>query len=157
MCATTDDGTVRLPQPLHVAYRHHVPGSPKSRGEQFAALIRDARTVAGITQDALADQAGVNRSTIIRWEGGDASRPDPDQVRRVCRALGVDPRRAAVALGYLSPEDIDPVGTARTNPHLEEVLAILEDPAVPQSEKENWIDYLRFLQVRARERGRRTG
>lgn len=156
MYATGDDGTVRLPQTLHVAYRQHVPSSPNPRGEQFAALIREARSTAGISQDALADRAGVNRSTVIRWEGGDASRPDPDQVRRVCRVLGIDPRRAAVALGYLAPEEVDPVGAARMDPHLEEVLTILQDPAVPASEKDNWIDYLKFLQARARQQGRRA-
>lgn len=137
-----------------ITYRHRVPASDNPRGEAFASLIREARRQRGWTQDKLVEVSGVSRSTILRWEAGDASRPDPDQVRAACRALGVDPRRAAVALGYLSPEEADPPGEPRKlTPEEEEVVSILQDPGVPSAKKAEWVDYLRFLRDQ-RGRGR---
>jgi transcriptional regulator with XRE-family HTH domain len=79
-----------------------------SRGQAFAALIANARRDRGWTQDDLIFRAGVSRSTLARWEAGAAERPDPDAVRSVCVALDIDPKRALIALGYLTADDLAP-------------------------------------------------
>lgn len=66
----------------------------------FADLIIEARKRKGWDQEKLADEAGLNRSTIVRWERGLASSPNPAQVRAVCAALDIDPKVAAQKLGY---------------------------------------------------------
>jgi transcriptional regulator with XRE-family HTH domain len=73
-------------------------------GAAFAKLISDARRDRGWSQDALAGLAGVNRSTVLRWEAGDASRPDPVALTSVCHTLEVSQMRALHALGYLDAE-----------------------------------------------------
>ena len=100
-----------------------------------------------MTQEELVERTGVSRSTVNRWERGDAERPDPDQVRVVCKALKVDPVEATIALGYLSREDV--AGRRVLDPGIEEVVALLEDPALSTEEKRRWIDYLKYLGQRA--------
>lgn len=143
---------------LTSTYGHRVPANDNPRGEAFANLIRKGRRAKGWTQDRLVEESGVSRSTVLRWEGGDASRPDPDQVRAVCLALGIDPRRAAVALGYLTADEVaamDSQGRPLTVEE-EEILAILRDPQVPSVKKAPLVDYLRFLRDQERN-PRKTG
>lgn len=124
-------------------------GAP-DRGRKFADLIRDARAVRGWTQDQLVAESGVPKSTLVRWEGGRAERPDPDQVRALSRALGIDPRRAAVALGYLTQEELDRSDSgALLDPQMLKVIRILEDPSVPAAAKREWVDYLVYLKDRS--------
>ncbi|MEU7980547.1 helix-turn-helix transcriptional regulator [Micromonospora sp. NPDC049081] len=120
------------------------------RGKAFAALIRDARTRLGWTQDQLVERSPVSRSTLLRWESGDASRPEPEQVRAVCLVLGIDPREAAVALGYITAEELHPSTELRERlpEDLEEVVEILRDPRVPSVAKEALLGYLRELRTR---------
>lgn len=148
MYDTGDVPYTRQPITRRGDYRPPVPGPPtNNRGEVFAALIREGRRRLGLTQDALVERSGVSRSTILRWESGDASRPDSEQVRAVCQALGIDPRRAAVALGYLEPEDLNPPNEPREPlaPDLEEVVEMLQDPRIPTEQKTAWVRYLRYL------------
>lgn len=152
MAKARDVARVPLPRKAAGAYGIGVPSIPNPRGEQFARLIRDARKQAGMSQDDLAEQAGVNRSTVIRWESGDASRPDPDQVRAVCIILGIDPQQAAIALGYLRPEDLPApdTGGRKLDPRILEVIEALEDPNVSETEKQEWVKYLMYLRQQAR-------
>jgi transcriptional regulator with XRE-family HTH domain len=136
-------------------YLDAVPNDAGERGTAFANLIREARRRLGLTQEQVIDGSGVSKTTLIRWEGGKAERPDPDQVRELCRFLGVDPAEAAIALGYLKREDLAPVevqGRA-LDPAILEVIDTLEDPNVSEAAKVEWLKYLRFL----REQSRRTG
>src|SRR3954452_22107034 len=52
--------------------------------------LRDVRQRKALTQQQLADRAGVNRVTIARIEGG-KDEPFPTTVRKVADALGVEP------------------------------------------------------------------
>ena len=52
-----------------------------------AALIRDARRVAGLTQDELAKRAGTSQPAIARYERGAAS-PSVATLDRILRAAG---------------------------------------------------------------------
>ncbi|MFY1634266.1 helix-turn-helix domain-containing protein [Solwaraspora sp. WMMB335] len=118
---------------------------PNKPGDRFAQLIRSARKKAGLTQDDLANHTGISRSSIIRWEHSHSNRPDPQGVRVVCSFLGIDPREAAIALGYLSRNEAYSSAPKILDPLAEEVIEILADPNIPDTEKEHWIDYLRFL------------
>jgi transcriptional regulator with XRE-family HTH domain len=139
-------------------YRERMNTNANDRGRDFANLIRDARNALGLTQEDVIIASGVSKSTIIRWEGGRAERPDPDQVRALCRVLRIDPKRAAVALGYLHPDDLgDPVVPGRKlDPSILEVIEILEDPRVPSDEKLGWVRYLRYIKSQARTNGDRN-
>lgn len=140
-------------------YRDDVPNDVPERGRNFANLIREARRNKGMTQQQVIDGTGMSKTTIIRWESGNAERPDPDQVRTVCAFLDIDPRRAAVALGYLSPDELgSPDVAGRTlDPAILEVIEALEDPNVSSAEKQQWIDYLRFLRQRSQPGGQNAG
>ena len=52
--------------------------------------LKDVRQRKALTQQQLADRAGVNRVTIARIEGG-KDEPFPTTVRKVADALGVEP------------------------------------------------------------------
>ena len=122
--------------------------------QTFANLIRTAREAKGWSQEQLEQATGtggahVSVSTISRWERGQAGRPEPEHVRKVCKALGIDPRRAAVALGYLTEDEIGP--PLPLDPKVKAVLDMIEDPALPAAEREQWIGYLKYLYDRARQ------
>lgn len=137
-----------------------MPPSPDQRGHDFAQLLRAARKNKGWTQEDVIDESGVSRSTYLRWEAGKVERPDPEQVRAVCRTLGIDPREAAVALGYITREEIglDPEPPRMFDATVEEVIQILQDPKVSDAEKFEWVQYLKFRTGRAMDpRRRRTG
>lgn len=131
-------------------YRQPVPTNP--RGDAFGALIRTARSRRGITQEALEAETGVSRSTIARWERGDANTPDPDHVRAICAALEVDPREAAVALGYLTPADVTPTPGQPLDPTLADIIAKLRDPSVSEADKQAAASYITYLHAQARNR-----
>ncbi|MDM4721117.1 helix-turn-helix domain-containing protein [Micromonospora sp. WMMA1363] len=134
--------------------------SPDQRGRDFAQLIRGGRAAKGWTQEDVIEEAGLSRSTYLRWEAGRVERPDPEQVRAVCRVLGIDPREAAVALGYLTREEmgLGPEPPRILDATVEEVIEILQDPNVTEIEKREWVQYLRFRTGRPVEsRRRRVG
>jgi transcriptional regulator with XRE-family HTH domain len=54
-----------------------------------AALLREARLRAGLTQEALAERTGKQRPQIARWEGG-AVAPSLDTLVDLIRACGFD-------------------------------------------------------------------
>jgi transcriptional regulator with XRE-family HTH domain len=83
-------------------------------GAAFAKLIVDARHAHGWSQDVLATRAGLNRTTILRWEAGVAARPDPYALNAACRILGISPLDALHALGYLDAAMFDSVTAATT-------------------------------------------
>ena len=112
-------------------------------GPDFADLIANARKNKGWSQDRLHEESGVDRSTISRWERRLTDKPEPEHVRAVCKALDIDPRQAAVSLGYLTLDEIQPL--APLPPKIKEVLDILEDPRVGATTKQEWIDYLIYL------------
>ena len=60
----------------------------------FGALLREQRRAAGLTQEALAERAGLGPRTVQALEGG-AARPHRDTVTRLARALALSPAAAA--------------------------------------------------------------
>lgn len=124
--------------------------------QSFADLIRTAREARGWSQEQLElatnDGHGghVSVSTISRWERGQAGRPEPTHVRMVCKALGIDPRRAAISLGYLTHEEVYGPQEDGIPEELRKILDILQDPAVPEAQKEEWKRYLLYLDSTSR-------
>jgi transcriptional regulator with XRE-family HTH domain len=55
--------------------------------EWFADRLRELREQAGMTQEQLAQRAGVKREAIARWERG-AREPGWSNVLALCQALG---------------------------------------------------------------------
>lgn len=131
--------------------QHELPGSTypcvmpdASSAIAFGTLIGDARRAKGWSQDDLEAASGVSRSTISRWERGVSDSPEPPHVRAVCAALGIDPRRAAIALGFLTEDEVS--GTAaRLDPEVEGAMRMLESDSISPAERQGWIDYLKFL------------
>jgi transcriptional regulator with XRE-family HTH domain len=116
----------------------------------FPDLIRDARLSHNMSQEDLERASGVHRNTLSRWESGNVGRPDAHNVRAVCRALGIDPRMAAVSLGFLLIEEVELSLNPNAIPaEVEEALTILGDPRLPRDDRDKWIAYLKFLYQRA--------
>jgi transcriptional regulator with XRE-family HTH domain len=141
---------------LAIIYRCVMDDAASGRG--FGRLIREARKRKDWSQETLVEESGVSRSTISRWERDLADKPEPEQVRAVCIALGIDPRRAAVALGYLTDDELGEPPAREFPADVEEVIAMLTDPDVSEDDKATLVSYLRFLRSQRRGEGaaRRT-
>src|SRR5687768_5243498 len=63
--------------------------SPKG-GESFAALLRGFRVAAALSQEALAERAGLSTRAISNMERGISQRPYLETVRLLADALGID-------------------------------------------------------------------
>ncbi len=68
-------------------------------------------------------------------------------MQAVCRVLGVSTVAAGVALGYLSPADVEylPPPPRPQDPTVAEALSILEDLDMPDATKQAALHYLRYL------------
>ncbi|WP_425391634.1 helix-turn-helix domain-containing protein [Ekhidna sp.] len=60
------------------------------KNDQIASKIRALRTKKGWSQEALADQSGINHRTVQRIENGE-SKPTGDTIKRLASALNVAP------------------------------------------------------------------
>jgi transcriptional regulator with XRE-family HTH domain len=63
--------------------------------ENFAAMLRRHRAAAGLSQEELAERAGVSRRGISDLERGVHQAPYPATVRRLAEALGLTPEQRA--------------------------------------------------------------
>ncbi len=87
-------------------------------------VIREARLLAGLSQEGLAERMGVPRQSVARWERG-AVEPGFDTVRRLLRSCGFD-----VSLVRYEPDESAEVrlsGRLELTPQ-ERLLAMLGDP-----------------------------
>jgi transcriptional regulator with XRE-family HTH domain len=75
----------------------------------LAAYVAQRRRVLGLTQQALADRAGVTRDVVAQIESGKSKLPVPDNRRRLAEALGVRHVDLLVAAGELTPDEIAPL------------------------------------------------
>ena len=87
-------------------------------------IIREARKVAGLSQQELAERAGVPRQSIARWEQGNVE-PGFDTVRKLLRGCGYD-----LSLIRYEPDETvdDRLSGKRDLTPQERVLALLGNP-----------------------------
>ena len=70
-------------------------GSGGAAPEPFGALLRRRRLAAGLTQEGLAERAGLSARGVSDLERGARRAPQRETVRRLARALGLRPAGAA--------------------------------------------------------------
>jgi len=78
-------------------YRRPVSDISGTAGSTWATLLKTTRKSKGYTQDQLADEAGVHRTTVIRQERGEGD-PDRGIVRKLAGILGIPLDVALAAL-----------------------------------------------------------
>lgn len=85
------------------------------RQEPFGALLRRHRETVGLSQEDLAERAGISVNAVGALERGERRRPYPDTVRRLADALDLgDEARAALAAA--ARPDRSPAGPPRDPP-----------------------------------------
>jgi len=95
-----------------------MPGTRAARGENTARRrLAERRKTLGLTQEALANLIGVERTTVARWERGEAE-PLPWLRPKLASALRVSADRLEELLAPGAPAGADPGdrGTARKDP-----------------------------------------
>ena len=85
---------------------------------QFSVLLRELRQRTSLTQEDLADRAGLSVRTIRRLETSERANPQLETVRLLADALSLDPEERATMLAVADGQAPDPPGT--------------EQPAVPE-------------------------
>ena len=90
------------PQCTHVGFAILLPMATGTRAASLAevspaALIREARTRAGLSQAALAERAGTTQSAVSRWEGGHEE-PRLRRLGEILEACGVLPTLTVTGL-----------------------------------------------------------
>jgi transcriptional regulator with XRE-family HTH domain len=103
-------------------------------GTRLATLIKEARKRRGWTQEALVEESGVSRQTIMRYESGDAVYPRLPDLKAVCQVLGIDPRDALVALDFATRKELSlPPPPPPLDPVLARAQSLLSDPNIPDA------------------------
>ncbi|HWV22730.1 MAG TPA: helix-turn-helix domain-containing protein [Thermomicrobiales bacterium] len=70
-----------------------------AEAQEFRTLLRQQRAIAGLSQEALAERAGLSTRAISDLERGIKTRPHPATMRAIADALDLDPGiRAALAM-----------------------------------------------------------
>lgn len=106
--------------------------NPAVESGTWATLVKTHRRARNMSQQALADAAGCDRSTVWRWENTDQKPDSAAQALRVAEVLGIDRDTAMRATGF-APDDERPAEPelwtyARSlglDPHSVEVQTIL--------------------------------
>ena len=93
--------------------------------------LKDVRQRKALTQQQLADRAGVNRVTIARIEGG-KDEPFPTTVRKVADALGVEPEELLepAAEPAANGPAATPVNGTATDLPLDERITVVDEENV---------------------------
>lgn len=127
--------------------QHYRAGMPveESAVRRLAQAIKGARDKLDWTQDKLAEVAGVSRPTVQRYENAKSKYPEPEPVRRIFKALGLNPKEIPVILGLVTREEmgLPPEPVRKLSATVEEIVALLEDPDVSEAEKLAWVEVLR--------------
>jgi transcriptional regulator with XRE-family HTH domain len=82
--------------------------------ETLGSYLKRERERRGRTQQATADDAGIDRPHLSMIESGKIAWPNADIRRRIARALDLSPLDLLIAAGELSAEDV--AGMARREP-----------------------------------------
>ncbi len=80
----------------------------RKRHNTFGEQLRRLREAAGLTQEELAERAGLTPKGVGALERGDRKRPYPNTVRALADALGLEDEERACFIGSVSRRDSDP-------------------------------------------------
>jgi transcriptional regulator with XRE-family HTH domain len=145
---------------VQVRPRLRVPPRPPAippRRATLGELLSTYRQHARRTRDSIADEAGVDRSYVIRLEGGQRGHPSVVFVDALARALGVSPPEhdhLRIAAGY-APRAVLKLG--HWDPILEEATQLLDDASLPLAERHAYCrELLRVCALYRRIARRRT-
>jgi transcriptional regulator with XRE-family HTH domain len=83
----------------------------------FGALLRQHRLTAGLTQEGLAERAGVSARGVQDLERGLRITPRAETVRLLADALGLDPESRSRLIAAAHPELTSPPHRARSHCH----------------------------------------
>lgn len=84
-------------------------------GRAARRRLAERRKALGLTQEALADLMGVERTTVVRWERGESA-PLPVVRPKLARALRISADRLAELLAPSGAAAADGAGTPRQLP-----------------------------------------
>lgn len=102
----------------------------------LATLLRQRRDQMQLTQEEVADRAGISRQTYNKYERGGTLNPKPRELRAVCMVLKMDPREIPVALGFVTREEMNlPPQEPALPRSLRRILQLLKAEQVPESAK----------------------
>src|SRR5256885_17019356 len=79
-------------------------GMTAAESTTFGALLRRLRLAAGLTQEALAERAGVSAKAVSDLERAPARAPRLDTVALLAEALGLNPAARARFLAAARPD-----------------------------------------------------
>jgi transcriptional regulator with XRE-family HTH domain len=89
--------------------------------ETFGQRLRKIRHAHGMSQVALAESAGMDRSHVIKIETGRIMHPEPETVFRLARALGIS------TVELVPPEHVQQPGTDVESDELVSLYSVLTD------------------------------
>jgi transcriptional regulator with XRE-family HTH domain len=78
-------------------------GAPVSARQQWADWFRETRKGKGLSQEKAAQQIGISRQQVIRWESAE-SLPDPETVQRIIAAFGTGVSETYRMAGQVPPK-----------------------------------------------------
>lgn len=123
--------------------------------ETFGALVRGFRQRAGLAQNALARQTGINVGTVNRLEREQRLPASREQALALTEALGLsmaETNRLLYAAG-LPAEGFGPAITG--DPTICRLAALLQDGAIPPADREDLLTVIdRYVTLVARANGR---
>lgn len=123
--------------------RMHDPTEGVQESRELATLLRDRRLFMRLTQEEVADRAGISRQTYNKYESGRTPNPKPRELRAVCRALALDPREIVVALGFVTRDELAlPPREHPLDGVLVEPASLLADEKIPEPAKSRLREYL---------------
>jgi transcriptional regulator with XRE-family HTH domain len=119
----------------------------------FGDALAVARQRGGLSQHALARQAGVDASYINRLERGERQAPDAATITKLATALGLDQTGvdALMVAGGGLPGALARAGAL--DPTVLLLADVLSDPAIPAAERQNLRAILTLLVQRWRPDG----
>lgn len=97
----------------------------QKRAKRLGRLLRTRREKAGIGSRELSRLTGINQATIVRLEQGEFLNPDPDKLRQVAEAIGLNLSDVLSLAGYPIPTELPSTG-----PYLRAKYRDLSDSAV---------------------------
>lgn len=82
-------------------------------GSTWATFVKDGRDRAGLSQKALADVLGIERTTVWRWENAGVRPDSPEMVAATADAIHQDRNAAMHAAGLAIPDFAAPEADPR--------------------------------------------